>query len=52
VANSSNITVPWMVTSSLYISRPPTCMPGRASSARMTIAIRPAARKNANEVAT
>jgi len=50
VANSSSITVPWIVNSWLYCSLLTNCNPGRASSARITIAITPANRKKVNEV--
>ena len=50
VANSSSMIVPCMVNSWLYCSLLTSCMPGRASSARMTSAIRPPIRKNTNEV--
>jgi len=50
VANSSIITVPWMVNSRLYCSLVTTCSPGSASSARITSAMTPPIRKNTNEV--
>ncbi len=50
VANSSSITVPWMVKSWLYCCWLTICMPGAASSALMNMAITPAIRKNPNEV--
>ena len=50
VANSSSMIVPWMVNSWLYCSGDRNCIPGRASSARISIAIRPATMKNANAV--
>ncbi|AGP55587.1 hypothetical protein M271_20205 [Streptomyces rapamycinicus NRRL 5491] len=46
VANSSIMIVPWIVNSSLVTI----CSPGRANSARMTIASMPANKKNPNEV--
>ncbi len=42
--------VPCMVNSWLYCSLDKNCKPGRASSARINKAIKPPARKNANEV--
>ena len=51
VANSSSITVPCMVNSWLYCSGDRYCSPGRASSPRISMAMRPPATKNANEVA-
>ena len=50
VANSSIISVPWMVNSWLYCSELTTCSPGRASSARISMARIPATRKKPNEV--
>ena len=50
VANSSSITVPCIVNSWLYWSSVSICMPGRASSRRMSSAITPPIRKNANDV--
>ena len=50
VANSSSMIVPCMVNSWLYCSLLTIWLPGRASSARITMAIRPPTRKNTNEV--
>jgi hypothetical protein len=50
VANSSSMIVPCIVKSWLYCSPLKNCCPGRASSARISMAIRPPTRKNANEV--
>lgn len=50
VANSSIMMVPWMVNSWLYCSVLTICSPGRASSARMSMASTPANRKNPNAV--
>ncbi len=50
VANSSSMTAPCMVNSWLYICWCTICMPGWASSARMTSAMIPPIRKNPNEV--
>ena len=49
VANISSITVPCMVNSWLYCSGDRNCSPGRASSARISMAIRPPTMKNTNE---
>src|SRR4051794_41155910 len=50
VANISSMIVPCMVNSWLYCSGDRNCRPGRASSPRISMAIRPPMRKNANEV--
>ncbi len=50
VANSSSMSVPCMVNSWLYWSLVRNCSPGRASSARISMAMTPAMRKNTNEV--
>ena len=50
VANSSSMIVPCIVNSWLYCSPVRNWLPGRASSARISIAIRPPTRKNMNEV--
>ena len=50
VAKNSSMIVPCMVNSWLYCSLLMNCRPGRASSARMASASRPANRKNANDV--
>ncbi len=50
VAKNSSITVPCIVISWLYCSGESTCMPGRASSIRMSSAITPPTAKNASEV--
>ena len=51
VANSSSMIRPCMVNSWLYCSWSRTiCRPGSNSSARITIAIRPASRKNTIDV--
>ncbi len=50
VANSSIITVPWTVKASLYCWFDRICMPGRASSARMSMASAPPNRKKAKAV--
>ena len=50
VANSSSMIVPCMVNSWLYCSLVKIWLPGRASSARMSSAIRPPMRKNTNDV--
>jgi hypothetical protein len=50
VANRNSMIVPCIVNSWLYCSLLTTSSPGRASSARMIIAISPAARKNAKLV--
>ena len=49
VANSSSMIVPCMVNSWLYCSGDRNCMPGRASSARITSAITPPMMKKPNE---
>ena len=49
VANISSISVPCIVNSWLYCSGDRNCIPGRASSARMSMAIRPPMMKNVNE---
>jgi hypothetical protein len=49
-ANRNIMIVPCMVNSWLYCSGLTTCSPGCASSARMIIAIAPAAMKNQNDV--
>ena len=51
VANSSSMIVPCIVNSWLYCSGDRNCIPGRASSPRMSMAIMPPTMKNANEVA-
>ena len=50
VANSSSMIVPCIVNSWLYSSSLTTCWPGKASSERITSAIRPAIRNHANDV--
>ena len=50
VANSSSMIVPCMVNSWLYCSPVTNWLPGRASSARITMAIRPPMRKKMNDV--
>ncbi len=50
VAKSSSMIVPCMVNSWLYCSLLISCSPGRASSARISSAITPPARKNTNDV--
>jgi hypothetical protein len=50
VAYSSSMIVPCSVNSWLYCSVDRNCNPGRASSARISMAIRPATMKNPNEV--
>ncbi len=50
VANSSSMIVPCMVNSWLYCCASTSCIPGCTSSARMSTAMTPAARKNAKEV--
>ncbi len=50
VANISSIAVPCIVNSWLNCSFVSNCMPGRASSARISIAISPASRKKPKEV--
>ncbi len=50
VANSSIMIVPWIVKSWLYWCSVTICNPGRASSARIIIASRPARRKKENDV--
>src|SRR4051812_18292340 len=50
VAKNSNMIVPCIVNSWLYCSGDRNCMPGRASSARISSAIRPPAMKNAKDV--
>jgi hypothetical protein len=50
VAYSSNMIVPCIVNSWLYCSFDKNCSPGTASSARISIAIRPPAMKNPNAV--
>ena len=49
VANISSMIVPCMVNSWLYCSGDRNCSPGRASSPRISIAMRPPAMKNTNE---
>ena len=49
VANISSMSVPCIVNSWLYCSGDRNCSPGWASSARMSIAIRPPMRKNTND---
>ncbi len=50
VANSSSMIVPCIVNAWLNCWLSTICSPGRASSARMTSAMTPATRKNANDV--
>ncbi len=50
VANMNSITVPCIVKAWLNCSFEMSCRPGRASSARMSSAIRPPKQKNVNEV--
>ncbi len=50
VAKSSSMIVPCMVNSWLNCSLLTICIPGRASSARITRAMAPPARKNRNDV--
>ena len=50
VANSSSMIVPCMVNSSLYCESDTMWLSGPNSCARMIMAIRPAIRKNPNEV--
>ena len=50
VANSSSMTVPWIVNAWLYCSFDTIWSPGRASSARISSAMTPPIRKNANDV--
>ncbi len=50
VANSSSMIVPCMVNSWLNCSLLSNCIPGRASSARISSAMTPPARKNPNDV--
>ena len=50
VAKNSSMIVPCMVNSWLYCSGDRNCMPGRASSARMSSAIRPPSMKNTKDV--
>lgn len=50
VANISSITVPCIVKAWLNCSFDMICMPGRASSARISSAMMPPMMKNANEV--
>ncbi len=50
VANISSMIVPCIVNAWLNCSFEISCVPGRASSARMSSAIRPPIRKNTNEV--
>ncbi len=50
VANSSSMIEPCIVNSWLYCSSVTICRPGWNSSARMISAIRPAIRKNVNDV--
>ncbi len=50
VANSSSMIVPCIVKSWLYSSSLTTWLLGKASSARISIAIRPAMRNQANDV--
>jgi hypothetical protein len=49
VANMSSISVPCMVNSWLYCSGDRNCRPGRPSSARMSMAMRPPTMKNTND---
>ena len=49
VANISSISVPCIVNSWLYCSGDRNCIPGRASSPRISMAIRPPMMKNMNE---
>ncbi len=46
----SSISVPCIVNSWLYCSLEKCCSPGRASSARIMMAMRPATMKNTNDV--
>jgi hypothetical protein len=48
VAKNSSMMVPCMVNSWLYCSGDSSCMPGRASSARMISAMKPPIMKNPN----
>ena len=50
VANSSSMIVPCIVNSWLYCSPLTNWRPGRASSARISIAISPPSMKNTNDV--
>ena len=50
VANNSSMIVPCIVNSWLYCSGDRNCMPGRASSPRISMAIRPPRMKNVNDV--
>ncbi|RPK60627.1 hypothetical protein EES42_33590 [Streptomyces sp. ADI95-17] len=50
VANISSMIVPWIVNAWLNCSGETICIPGRASSARMTRASTPPMTKKANEV--
>ena len=50
VANISSISVPCIVNSWLYCSADRYCMPGCASSPRISMAMRPPMMKNTNEV--
>jgi hypothetical protein len=50
VANSSSMIVPCIVKDWLYCSAETICKPGRASSARTTIASAPPIRKKPNDV--
>ena len=50
VAKNSSMTVPCIVTSWLYCSGDRNCLPGRASSARMSSAMKPPTAKKASEV--
>ena len=50
VAKNSSMIVPCMVNSWLYCSGERNCRPGRASSARMSSAMKPPIRKNTNDV--
>ena len=49
-ANRNIMIEPCSVNSWLYCSLDRNCSPGRASSARMSMAMKPAARKNPNDV--